>query len=192
MALREAEINGVDVDTRFPSLVASRALDDADDVAAVLHERVDQWMSTAGDPVRASRISGLFAKAPDVPDPDMRRALDDREALIEQRSGEAVRQALAQGQPWIGELGTPPAEAERRERWTRCAETVAAYRERWGITGRHVLGSSEAMSLEQEAQRRLAQRAVDQALQSQHHDHQGVGAIVQSGDRRLSREGLER
>ena len=192
MALREAEINGVDVDKRFPSLVASRALDDADDVAAVLHERVDRWMSTAGDPVQASRISGLFAKAPDVPDPDMRRALDDREALIEQRSGEAVRQALTEQQRWIGELGTPPAEAERRERWTRCAETVAAYRERWGITGRQVLGSSEAMSLEQDAQRRLAQCAVDEALQSQHHDYRGVGAIVQSGDRRLSREGLER
>ena len=192
-ALRQAESKGVDVDARFPSLVASRTLDDADDVAAVLHERVDLWMSTAGEPrPEPVRISGLFPKAPAVADPDMARALEDREALIEQRAGEVAREAMRREEPWIGQLGAPPTDPKRRERWTRCAETVAAYRERWGIAGRHVLGVSEATSLEQENQRRLAQRAVDEALQIHRQDQQSVGAAVQIGERRVSREGIER
>jgi hypothetical protein len=47
------------------------------------------------------------------------------------------------------------------------------------------------MSLEQESQRRLAQRAVDQALQIHRQDQQSVGAAVHIGDKGLSREGIE-
>jgi hypothetical protein len=192
-ALRQAESMGVDVEARFPAVVASRALDDADDVAAVLHERVDLWISTAIEArPEPMRVSGIFPKAPAFADPDMTRALESRETLIEERAGEVTKEAVRRGEPWIGQLGVPPTDSTRRERWTRCAETVAAYRERWGISGRHVLGVSEATSLEQENQRRLAQRAVDDALQIHRQDQQSVGAAVQIGERRVSREGIER
>jgi conjugative relaxase-like TrwC/TraI family protein len=191
-ALRQAETHGVDVDARFPSLVASRPLDDAEDVAAVLHERVELWMSTAVEPgPERGRIGGLFPKAPAATDPDVSRALEEREALIERAAREEAREALHQSKPWIKRLGSPPTDPNRRERWTNCAETVAAYRERWGITGRHALGVWESMSLEQESQRRLAQRAVDQALQIHRQDQQSVGAAVHIGDKGLSREGIE-
>jgi hypothetical protein len=173
--------------------VASRTRDDADDVAAVLHERVDLWMSTTGEPgPEPERISGLFQKASTVPDPDMARALEDRRALIEQRAGEVAREAMRCEEPWIRQLGTPPSDPHGRERWARCAETVAAYRERWGVTGRHVFGASDATSLEQEGQRRLAQRAVEEALKIHRQDQQSVGAALQIGERRVSREGVER
>jgi hypothetical protein len=192
-ALRQAENQGVDVDARFPSLVTCRTLDDAEDLAAVLHERVELSMSTAVEtgPER-ERICGLFPKAPPVRDPDMSRALEEREALIEQSVREVATEGIRQSQPWLEPLGAPPTDPNRLERWTRCAETVAAYRERWGITGRHVLGVSESMSLEQESQRRLAQRAVDQARRIHRQDQQSVGAPVQIGDRRVNREGVER
>ena len=81
---------------------------------AVLHERVDLWMSTAGETgPEPERISGLFPKAPTVADPDMTRALKDREALIEQRAGEVGEGSDAlERQPWIGQLGAPPLEPE--------------------------------------------------------------------------------
>jgi hypothetical protein len=184
---------GVDVEARFPSMVDSRTLDDAEDMAAVLHERVDRWMSTAGESgAGLERISGLFPKAPMVPDPDMARALEDREALIERRAGEVASEAMRREEAWIRQLGAPPDDPNRRERWATCAETVAAYRERWGIAGQYPLGASEATSLEQEGQRRLAQRAVDEALKIHSQDRQSVGAAVQIGERSVSREGVER
>ena len=192
-ALLQAESRGVDVEAWFPSLVGSRTLADADDVAAVLHERIDLWMSSAGGSGQEpSRISGLFPKAPAVVEPDMARALEDRESLIEERAGEVAREAMRDAGSWIGHLGALPADSGRRERWTRCAETVAAYREHWGITGRDVLGGSDTTSLEQESQRRLAHRAVERALQIHLQDQQSVGAAWQVGERSVTKEGVER
>jgi hypothetical protein len=75
--------------------------------------------------------------------------------------------------------------------WLRRLETLAAYRERWGITDRRVLGSREPTSLEQEAQRRLAQSAVEGALSITRDDRAGVGALGQSVESPVSREGAE-
>ena len=191
--LGHAESKGIDVEARLPSVIASRGLEDADDVAAVLRERIDLWLTTAVElgPGNA-RIGGLFPKAPAATDPDLARALEERERLIEQRAGEGVREAIQRGQPWIGRLGVPPTDPSRRKAWVRCAETVAAYRERWDVTGKDILGAGQASSLEQENQRRLAQRAVDQALQIHHQARQSVGAAVQIGEVSVHIEGVER
>src|SRR5665647_33180 len=170
-ALREAEAFGLDVEQGLPRLVNGRTLSSADDVAAVLHGRVDRWIQASG-PQRSAptdRIVGLFPRLGGVTDPDMARALDDRQAL----------------------LGSPPSDPVRREVWLRRLDTVAAYRERWGISDRTILGTREPTSLEQEAQRRLAQSAIEGALSIIRDERAGVGAVGQAVESHMSREGAE-
>ncbi len=136
-ALRTAESRGLDVDTALPALVAQRSLVDAEDVAAVLHERVDRWTSSTGAsrPVRDRTVVGLIARADGVTDPDMRRALDERAQAMEQRAQVLVDRALAAREPWIAALGTPPHDSGSGATWAREARTVAAFRELHHVTG---------------------------------------------------------
>jgi hypothetical protein len=48
--LRDAENRGFDVDTELPMLVAGRSFDDAEDVASVLHYRIDRYVTGVGYP----------------------------------------------------------------------------------------------------------------------------------------------
>ena len=165
-------------------LVNGRTLSSADDVAAVLHGRVDRWIAASGPQrrVSADRIVGLFPRLAGVTDPDMARALDDRQALIQRRAREVATTAVENRQPWAAQLGSPPSDPIRRELWLRRVDTVAAYRERWGIGDRTILGTREPTSLEQEAQRRLAQSAVAGALAITRDDQASVGAVGQGVD----------
>ena len=193
-ALREAEALGLDVERGLSRLVEWRALSSADDVAAVLHGRVDRWIR-ASDPQRRvaeDRIVGLFPRLSGVSDPDMARALDDRQAVIERRTREVATTAVENRQSWAAQLGSPPSDPFRREMWFRRLDTVAAYRERWGITDRTILGTREPTSLEQESQRRLAQSAVWLALSIERDDRASVGAVGQAVESSVSREGAER
>ena len=75
--------------------------------------------------------------------------------------------------------------------WLRRLDTVAAYRERWGITDRTILGTREPTSLEQEVHRRLAQSAVEGALAIKRDEQASVGALVQAVENQVSRGGAE-
>jgi hypothetical protein len=191
-ALREAEAFGLDVERGLLRLVNGRTMTSADDVAAVLHGRVDRWIAASGPRRRtaADRIVGLFPRLAGVTDPDMNRALEDRQMLIEQRAREVATTAVENRQPWAARLGSPPPDPVRREMWLRRLDTVAAYRERWGITDRSVFGTREPTSLEQEAQRRLAQSAAEVALAIMRDERASVGAVGQSVES-SSREGAE-
>ncbi|MHB8300923.1 MAG: MobF family relaxase, partial [Dermatophilaceae bacterium] len=196
-SLREAEAFGLDVAQGLPRLVNGRTLSSADDVAAVLHGRVDRWIRASGPQRRAAadRIVGLFPRLAGVTDPDMARALDDRQTLLQQRAREVATTAVENRQPWTAQMGLPPSEPVRRELWLRRLDTVAAYRERWGITDRSILGTGEPASLEQEAQRRLAQSAADGALAIARDERAdvgvGVGARGHAMESQMSREGVE-
>jgi AAA domain len=192
-ALREAESFGLDVEHGLRQLVDGRTLTSADDVAAVLHGRVDRWIRASGhqQPVDANRIVGLFPRWSGVTDADMARALDERQALIEQRARAVATTALENRQPWASQLGGPPSAPVRRESWLRRLDTVAAYRERWGVTDRTVLGTRKPTSLEQEAQRRLAQFAVAGALSIARDEETSVSALGQALENPVSREGAE-
>jgi hypothetical protein len=183
-ALREAEAFGLDVEQGLPRLVNGRTFSSAGDVAAVLHGRVDRWIRGSGTQRRAAadRIVGLFPRLSGVTDPDMVRALDGRQALLERRAREVATTAVANRQPWAAQLGSPSSDPFRRELWLRRLDTVAAYRERWGIADRTILGTREPTSLEQEAQRRLAQSAVEGALSIARDDRASVGAVGQAVD----------
>lgn len=130
-ALRTAESRGLDVDSALPQLVRARPLDDAHDIASVLHERVDRWVAAAnpGRRVRDRSVAGLIARADGVTDPDLRRALDERAEAMERRAVALLERALRNGEAWIGARGEPPTDALLFAQWAREARTVAAYRE---------------------------------------------------------------
>jgi hypothetical protein len=159
----------VDIETALPRLVQARTLADADDVAAVLHARVERYAKSGGSKRRAADnlIGGLMPRALGVTDPDMVRALEDRDRALEQRARILAEQAVAHGERWTRTLGSVPTDPVRRERWFAGASTVAAYRERWGVNGQIPLGP-DAKSIEQIGHRKRAEAAIDRATDAGH------------------------
>ncbi len=67
----------------------------------------------------------------------MLHALRERYQLIEQRADALLDSEIAADAPWL--RAHPPATA-LTARWRATARLVAAYRDRWGITGTQPLG----------------------------------------------------
>lgn len=164
--MRRAEANHHDVDTLFPRLVGARRLDDADDVAAVLHHRVATATARPAGSGRARKpsrqIAGLIPEATGTMSSEMRMALDERRDLIEARADAVLDRALDDKEPWTAELGPPPTDARKLVTWRRSARVVAAYRDRYQITADAVLGSSPESSTQKVAAAR-ARAALDAA-----------------------------
>lgn len=164
--LRRAEANHHDVDDLLPRLVKARGLDDAEDVAAVLHHRVA--MATArpagsGRTRKAPRlIAGLVPEATGAMDGDMRQALNERRVLIEARADAVLDRALDKAAPWTAELGPQPAEARKLSTWRRSARVVAAYRDRYQVTEDTALGT-QAENVAQKIEAARARAALDAA-----------------------------
>jgi hypothetical protein len=149
--LRDAEARGLDVESALPKLVAGKSLADAADVAAVLHSRVDRWSEAAGGRRRhtGQLIAGLIPRAQGVTDPDMARALTDRDHAMELRALSLALEAIARGDSWVR---------------LREVSTVAAYQDRWNVEGRQPLGvKPDLEDLEQTAQRKRALAAGERA-----------------------------
>jgi hypothetical protein len=90
----------------------------------------------------------------------MARALTERDRAMQARARAVANDALESGQPWAKALGAIPEDRARRARWVREILTVAAYRDRWHITGDETIGSGvDGVSSEQAVQRRLAEGA---------------------------------
>lgn len=89
-ALRRAEACGLDVESGLRKLVAERALVGVDNVAAVLHHRVEMWAAAAGRNNAASvdMVAGLIPRAVGVTEPDLARALVEREQAMDRRARE--------------------------------------------------------------------------------------------------------
>jgi hypothetical protein len=79
--LRRAEADHHNVNQLFPALVRARALDDAEDVAAVLQSRLEKAtarQTSRGFDRKAPRlIAGLIPEAIGPMTPEMRRTLDE-------------------------------------------------------------------------------------------------------------------
>ena len=71
---------------------------------------------------------------------EMRKALAERRELIQHRAEAVLDQALTKRQEWVLALGDTPTETRAAAAWKRQARTVAAYRDRYGITRRTPLG----------------------------------------------------
>jgi conjugative relaxase-like TrwC/TraI family protein len=165
-SFREAEALGLDIEDTFPLIVEARSLADAEDPAAVLHGRVKRWSQVARSRRRGPGdfVAGLVPRARGVVDPEMARALVERDEAMEHRARTLTELALAEGQGWVRILGSPPRDSGQRERWLRAVSAVAAYRDRWQIGAESVLGAAGDMqSIEQRDQRRRAQVAVRRA-----------------------------
>ena len=163
-ALADAEARGFDVEAELPQLAAPGSLCDADNVAAVLHARVDRWAEGAGRPMAPSAdlIVGLVPRISGVTDPDLRRALDERAEAMEVRARHLAERAVASDAPWLAVFGDVPREPAVREQRMQAIATVAAYRERWGIGGDpRLLGPPTGLGNGAERQRRLALAAME-------------------------------
>ncbi|MCF4119873.1 relaxase domain-containing protein [Antribacter sp. KLBMP9083] len=149
--LRRAEAVGYDVDALLPDAAAGAPLDDAADPAAVLHYRAARLTSgpARNSPWRQAYpqqrlIAGLVPEAQGQMTREMRQALADRAQLIDQRARSLVDHAIRDREPWIVALGVPPDRLGDRHAWTAAAVTVAAYRDRYGITTPRPLGGEVA------------------------------------------------
>ncbi|TDO92382.1 MobF family relaxase [Enemella evansiae] len=142
--LRRAEANHHDLDRLFPRLVAARGFDDADDIASVLHYRVARATARpagSGRTRKAPRlIAGLVPSADGPMAADMRQALDERRELIETRADAVLDTARDAGEPWTRPLGGPPRDPRKAHTWRRYVRTIAAYRDRYGITDDTAIG----------------------------------------------------
>ncbi len=160
--LRRAESNRHDVEALLPRLVSQRSLLDADDVAAVLSARLAR---VAGRPARGTSpdlVAGLIPAATGPLPPDAARALAERRALIETRAIALAEAASVNHAPWVRRIGERPTGPADRERWIEELSVVAAYRDRYGITGNAPLGAS-TQTLVQAGDRRRAAEALRRA-----------------------------
>jgi conjugative relaxase-like TrwC/TraI family protein len=161
-SLRRAEARRLDVDAALPKLVSGRAFDSGGGIAETVAARVDRWAEAAGSKRRSTDdyVVGLVPRARGITDPDMARALAERDRAMQARARVVAIDALEGGQPWAKALGAIPEDPERRARWVHEIVTVAAYRDRWHITGNDTIGRAvDGVSTEQAAQRRLAEGA---------------------------------
>ena len=166
-ALRDAEARGLDVDAALPKLIASRPLEDAEDLAAVLHSRVDTWVERAASRRQPATnlIAGLIPRAKGVQDEDLARALREREEAIERRATALLERAIADRAGWLRRLGRPPQDEPLRTLWLREARVVAAYRDRWDVhTPEAVDQRASARTIEQVGHQKRAAAAAVRAL----------------------------
>ncbi len=160
-SLRRAEVYGLNVEAALPAL-AERAAVGAVDIASVMHERVDRWGTasiTAGRGRPARLVGGLIPAATRATDADLIDALEVRARLIDVRATLLLERARAAGAAWLGELGPVPEEADERSRWDARARTVAAYRDRYGVTSADEALGTDVVTDRQQADART--RAVE-------------------------------
>ena len=141
-SLRRAEAYHHDLEKLVPRIVGQHALDDADDIAAVLRYRIEQ---AAASPPRDCRlaprlIAGLIPNPWGRCPPSIATRSTSAAELIEARARSLVAAAVDDGAPWCRRLGTPPTEPRAKELWVHAAMTVAAYRDRYKIDSDVPLG----------------------------------------------------
>jgi hypothetical protein len=153
--LRDAENQGFDVSTELPMLITGRRFEDADDVANVLHYRIDRYVTGVGypSPAASELVAGVFPRPTRITDPDIVLALNDRADAIEQRARELATIAIERGETWVQAFGDTPPTGELYERWVLEVATGAAYFDRWGIDNPDTILDDASVNHEQETQR---------------------------------------
>ena len=145
MALQQMQAHGLDVEAELPHLV--RNLTGLRDVAAGVEARVTKFTQEQvrkGRTTDAGLVAGLLPRAMGVEDPDIARALAERDRAIEARAEAKLADALAKRERWTAALGTAPEDPATRLAWEHKARTVAAYRDRWDGPATKPLGAAEA------------------------------------------------
>ena len=142
--LRRADANNHDLDILLPRLITARDLGDADDLGAVIRQRLQHATATRTGSSRGRAaprfIAGLIPEASGEMSFEMRAALDERKAPIEQRAMTIAETDTAAGELWTAVLGKVPSEARQRQTWLKQVRVIAAYRDRYGVTDSAPLG----------------------------------------------------
>lgn len=142
--LRRADANDYNLDILLPRLITARDLGDADDLGAVLRQRLQRATSTRSGSSRGRSaprfVAGLIPEANGEMKSDMRAALDERKALIEHRAMTIAETATRAGELWTSTLGDAPTAARQRQAWLKQVRIIAAYRDRYGIADLAPLG----------------------------------------------------
>lgn len=142
--LRRAEANHHNVDQLLPRLAQARSVDDADDIASVIHARLAKASAHPAGSGRTRKqprlIAGLIPHASGTMSTHMRQALNERRALIEQRADALVEQAVNEAADWVQRLLPERQDERTMTSWRRRARVIAAYRDRYQVSGRDPLG----------------------------------------------------
>jgi conjugative relaxase-like TrwC/TraI family protein len=162
-ALTAALTDAAGIEPALPGLIAQRPFINADDIAAVLHHRVDAWAKARPSP--ENLVAGLIPRAHGIADPDQARGLDERAHAIEAGAATIAERGATSLRPWIGKLGPPPTDPFARSQWLQAVKVVAAYRDRWDIKDDpRPLGAETPTSTEQTQQRKRALAAARRAV----------------------------
>jgi hypothetical protein len=153
--LRDAENRGFDIHTELPLLVTGRSFGDAEDIASVLHYRIDRYVAEVGypSPPASDLVAGIFPRPSSITDPDIVPALNDRARAIEDRAHELATIAIESGDAWVHDFGDAPLPSELYERWVLEVAVGAAYLDRWCIDIPDTVFDDTTVSHEQETQR---------------------------------------
>jgi hypothetical protein len=175
--LRRAEAFHHDVDRLLPRLVSTRDLTDAHDIGAVLHQRLTAaTIRPAGTPRARPTprlIAGLVPKASGAMTDPMRQALTEREELLEARTALLVDRVIADGATWANEFGPRPPTPRERTVWATRVGAIAAFRERYDVTGTDPLGPIVGVATRDRAREHLlvtVQHRAPDAVRARGHD----------------------
>jgi conjugative relaxase-like TrwC/TraI family protein len=161
--LRRAESNHHDVDRLLPALLKRRSLDDAEDIGAVLISRLQK----AAQPKHGKHLPspklvvGLTPVADGPMSEPMAKVLGQLTDLMEGRAMTLAEDAVECKVPWLKRLGAVPTTEVARRRWLYEVRTVAAYRDRYDVDGRRVLGEPRNVAQKLDAAR--AEQAIRRA-----------------------------
>ncbi len=164
-ALRDADDRGLDVGSALSEL-AKLEMGTVEDPAAVLRARLACWEKLTGGQWRPRQdlVAGLVPRSSGIDDPELARAVGEREDAITKRALELAERAVRSRAAWAKPLGVPPPNPVVAKAWWDRLAVVAAYRDRWRITNPSTLGDATDMgSLSQAAHRARAQRAGQEA-----------------------------
>ncbi|MHB1536556.1 MAG: MobF family relaxase, partial [Acidimicrobiales bacterium] len=125
--LRRLEATGLDPAGSLAAAAAQAPLDDAEDLAAVLHWRLRHDEASATD--AAVSFAGLTPGGPG----DLCETVAQVAAAMDARSTVLAHDLEANPPLWVDALGERPDDAEGNQWWLSRAGVVAGYREAFGI-----------------------------------------------------------
>jgi conjugative relaxase-like TrwC/TraI family protein len=164
--LRRTEADGHQPERLLSRAIRAGGLDNAHDPAAVLTARLAKLTAARSGGTRPRRrpryVAELIPEASGPMPNDMHRTLTELQALIEQRATVLASQAVQEGQSWVRRLGPPPSDPARRDAWEQQFRTIAAYRDRYDITGNDPVGpapSGQGQRLDHQRADAAARRA---------------------------------
>jgi conjugative relaxase-like TrwC/TraI family protein len=182
--LRRTEADGHQPEQLLSRAVRAGGFDDANDPAAVLAVRLAKLTAARSGGTRPRRrpryIAGLIPETGGAMPADMHHTLTELQDLIEQRATALASQAIQDRQPWVRRLGPPPTDPAPRAAWEKQVRTIAAYRDRHGITANDPLGpvpSSQGQRFDHQradAAARRAQAAANDQTRRRHGPEQQI------------------